>query len=91
MIKDFPLKIENAIKNSHYSQKEIARLLDISESNITNWKKGENLPSLDILYKLCIILDESADYLLGLDDKKTTTKIKNNINNLTNNGKITFK
>lgn len=48
----------------------LAEKLGISESNITNWKNGENLPSVDILYKLCKLLNESADYLLGLDDEK---------------------
>lgn len=42
-------------------------MLGISESNITNWKKGQGLPSVEILYKLCTVLNESADYLLGLD------------------------
>ncbi|MGN0817549.1 MAG: helix-turn-helix domain-containing protein [Candidatus Coproplasma sp.] len=56
-----------AIKESNISQKQLAEQLEISESNITNWKNGDNLPSVEVLYKLCIILNESADYLLGLD------------------------
>lgn len=64
----FSERIAESIKSSGYTQKEIAKMLNISESNITNWKKGDNLPSIDILYKLCIILHESADYLLGLDN-----------------------
>ncbi len=64
--KIFSERITETIKNSGYTQKQLANLLNISESNITNWKKGDNFPSLDILYKLCIILQESADYLLGL-------------------------
>ena len=43
-------------------------MLNISEGNISNWKKGSNMPSIDILYKLCLILNKSADYLLGLED-----------------------
>ena len=50
------------------SQKEIAAELGIAEGNLTNWKKGENFPSLDVLFRLCLLLDESADYLLGLKD-----------------------
>lgn len=65
----FDKRISDAIKESKYTQKEIADMLHISESNITNWKKGENLPSVEVLYKLCILLDESADYLLGLVDE----------------------
>ncbi len=62
----FHERIGEVIKGSEYSQKDIAKILHISESNITNWKKGDNLPSVDILYRLCILLKESADYLLGL-------------------------
>ena len=64
----FSERIAESIKSSGYTQKDIAKMLNISESNITNWKKGDNLPSIDILYKLCVILYESADYLLGLDN-----------------------
>ncbi len=64
----FKERIAAAIKQSNYSQKQLAEMLNISESNITNWKNGENLPSVEVLFKLCKILDESADYLLGLED-----------------------
>lgn len=70
----FNERLTEAIKQSGLSQKEIAKYLNISESNITNWKKGDNLPSVEILYKLCILLKESSDYLLGLEDE-TGTKI----------------
>ncbi len=64
----FGERITEAINQSNYTQKELAKKLNISEGNITHWKNGKNLPSVDILYKLCVILDESADYLLGLED-----------------------
>lgn len=83
----FSKRIAEAIKQSPYSQKEIAKMLDISEGNITNWKKGENLPSVDTLYKLCIILDESSDYLLGLEDETgAKTYVNNSFNNFHNSG-----
>ncbi len=84
----FNERIGNAIKQSKYSQKEIASQLNISEGNISNWKKGENLPSVDILFNLCILLNESADYLLGLEDE-SGRKIYNIHNNVINsNGNI---
>ena len=64
----FSERIAEAIKSSGLSQKEIAEKLNITESNITNWKNGENLPSVEVLFNLCKLLNESADYLLGLDD-----------------------
>lgn len=86
----FSERITETIKNSTFSQKQIAQMLHISEGNITNWKKGENLPSVDILYKLCMILQESADYLLGLEDE-TGAKTYNNYNNYgTHNGNVNF-
>lgn len=66
--KIFCERLTISIKNSGYTQKEIAKLLNISQGNLTNWKKGDNLPSIDVLYNLCIILQESADYLLGLEN-----------------------
>ena len=83
----FSQRISEEIKESPYTQKQIAKILGISESNITNWKKGENLPSVDILYKLCQILEVSADYLLGLEDE-TGSKTYNNYG--IHNGNVKF-
>ena len=56
------------LKANKITQKELAEKLQIDESNITKWKKGENLPSLTVFFELCRLLDVSADYLLGLED-----------------------
>ena len=56
------------LKASALTQKEIAEKLHIDAANITNWKKGTNIPSLEVFYELCKILDVRADYLLGLSD-----------------------
>ena len=64
----FQQRLSQELKNSKSSQREIAEKLHISESNITNWKKGENVPSLEIFYQLCVLLDVSSDYLLGISD-----------------------
>lgn len=83
----FSQRITEELKNARYSQKEIAQILHISESNITNWKRGQNLPSVDILYKLCVLLEVSADYLLGLEDE-SGSKTYNNYG--THNGDVKF-
>lgn len=46
----------------------LADYCGISKSNISNWRKGDNVPSLEVLIKVCRFLDVSADYLLGLSD-----------------------
>lgn len=78
----FSSRIKEAIKQSGKTQKQIAAFLNIKEGNITNWKKSENLPSLEVFYKLCIYLDCSADYLLGLEDesgRRTYNTVNNHI------------
>lgn len=86
----FQERIVDAIKDSGYNQKSIAKILNISEGNISNWKKGINLPSIEILYKLCMILNVSSDYLLGLeDDFGNKTYINNSFNN-NHNSNITI-
>ena len=40
------------------------------------------MPSIDILYKLCLILNKSADYLLGLEDDFGNKVPFENIKNL---------
>lgn len=64
----FQERLCEAIKNSGITQKKIAERLHIRETNITNWKKGENLPSLEMFYKLCVLLDETPNFLLGFKD-----------------------
>lgn len=46
----------------------LADYCGISKSNISNWRKGVNVPSVEVLTKVCKYLDVSADYLLGLSD-----------------------
>lgn len=64
---EFGLRLTEALNGSKYTQNEIAKALGISRSNISNWKNGTNYPSVEMLIKLCKLLDISADYLLGLD------------------------
>ena len=84
---NFSKRFSEAIKNSKYTQKQIAQILGISEGNLSNWKKGINLPSVEILYKLCILLEESSDYLLGLEDEAgAKVYIRDSFNNFNNSG-----
>ncbi|MFI3228610.1 MAG: helix-turn-helix transcriptional regulator [Bacillota bacterium] len=77
----FATRISSAIKGSQYTQKQIAILLGISEGNITNWKNGDNLPSIETLCKLAILLDEKIDYLVGIEDEVGNRSKSINIKN----------
>lgn len=55
------------INSSKYSKKELAELLNISAPNLTRWTKGDNFPTIDILPKLCSLLEISLDQLFGIN------------------------
>ena len=64
----FSERLIEELNSCGLTQKELAKKLNIDNANISNWKTGRNLPSLELFYELCKILDVSADYLLGLTD-----------------------
>lgn len=39
---------------------------------LANYETGKNVPSADFVYKVCEQTGVSADWLLGLDNKKST-------------------
>lgn len=46
------------------SQTYISRKLNISQSTIAHYLKGDILPALDTLANLCKLLDVDANYIL---------------------------
>ena len=48
----FKERIAQELKGSALSQKELAEKLHIDPANITNWKKGKNVPSIQVLFDL---------------------------------------
>lgn len=62
--------LAKAIKNSGMTQSQLAKCLGVSQSCIAHYIKGDIMPALDTFANLCKLLDESADYLLGLEENK---------------------
>lgn len=44
------------IKQSDYTQADLARMLEVSKTTVTNWVKGVNSPNIEYLSELCNIL-----------------------------------
>ncbi len=55
------------LNNSTLTQSEIARELNLTPSAISRMKKGEILPSVETLAKLCKLLNVATNYILCLD------------------------
>lgn len=65
---DFTERFNEIVKTNNINLTELARFCNISKSNISNWRKGTNVPSLVVFKQVCIYLNVSADYLLGLTE-----------------------
>ena len=61
--------LAEAINTSKITQSELARRLNISQSNISHYIKGNKMPSLDTLANLCKIIDVSPAYILCYEDE----------------------
>ena len=51
---------------SNLSQKQLAEILGVSNSRVSNWEQGLNRPDADILAEMCVALDVSPSLLLGI-------------------------
>ncbi len=60
-------RLIESIRQSGYTQTELARRLGIKQSQISCYVHGKKLPALDTLANLCKILDADANYILCLD------------------------
>ena len=64
----FKLRLRDEIKQCGMSKKELAEALGVSPEMITQYCTTGKMPKLETFFKLCRVLDVSADYLLGIKD-----------------------
>lgn len=57
------LRLERNLK-----QKDVAKGLGVSQAAVARWEANLQIPNIDILYKVALFFDVSADFLLGLTD-----------------------
>lgn len=55
------------------TQKEFAKMLDVSISYVSNWENGYNEITIPLLNKICNTCDVSFDYMMGFSKKKNNT------------------
>lgn len=49
--------------NAGYSQKQAAKLLDISNKTLCNWEKGKTFPEQPMIEKLCNLYGVTYDMI----------------------------
>ena len=63
-------RIKDLREDKDLSQKEIAKILNMSQTGYSNYEVGTNDIPTKILIKLAQFYNTSVDYLLGLTDNK---------------------
>lgn len=67
-LKSIQIRLREIIKDSQYTQRDIAKAIGVSAQTVSKYMKKNVFPALDTLAKLCNLLEVSADYVLGLKD-----------------------
>ena len=65
MISGLPEKLKDLRTKNGFSQRNVAKRLEISPSIISGYETGERTPSVEVLLALSRLYRCSTDYLLG--------------------------
>ncbi len=63
-------RLREAIRTAPMTKKELAKRLGINQSTVSKYLYLDKYPSLETFANLCLILDVSADDILGLNDRE---------------------
>ena len=68
-------RLRDLREDKDLNQKRIAEILNITQQQYSLYEKGQRKLPIDLLKKLCIFYNVSADYILGFTNtKKPLTK-----------------
>lgn len=65
----FLKRFNELLKESNYSQKQIADLCHTTEASLSRYVNGDRMPKPEILANLATVLHTTTDYLLGNTNK----------------------
>lgn len=63
-------RIKDLREDHDLPQREVARLLNMSQTGYSKYETGENDVPTAILMELSLLYDVSVDYILGMTDEK---------------------
>ncbi len=91
VLSEIQKRLADLIKTCGLTQTALAKQLNISQSAIAHYVKGDIMPALDTFANLCVILDVDPAEILGTSnaDNKKSVQITGSFNN--NSGSINFK
>ena len=65
---------ELRIQHGYKSQQDLAKILFVNQTAISQWERGVTTPSPALLIKLSNMYNVSTDYLLGKSERGTSDK-----------------
>ncbi len=65
--------ILNIIETNGLNQSSFASMINVNQSQVSDWITGKSKPSYDSLKDICRVFNVSGDFLLGLDEAETYT------------------
>ena len=63
-------RLAQAIKESGWTQQQLAQAIGVRQQQISCYLKGKTLPALDTLSRICTVLDLDANELLCVERPK---------------------
>ena len=59
--------LKDIMIDRNLTQTELANLINVKQSQISEWLKGKSKPGYDNLKAICLSLGVSGDQILGID------------------------
>lgn len=69
-------RIRGLRENAELTQRDIAKVLNVSKSTYNRWETGETFIPLNHLNELCIYYNVNMDYIIGLSSYKNKNYYK---------------
>lgn len=68
MDNDFGEILKDFLNDKCLTQTAFASIVGVKQSQVSEWLKGKAKPGYDILKRMALAFDISADYFLGITD-----------------------
>lgn len=70
MFYDFGYRLRDLRLERKLTQTQVAKYLNLSKSTISGYENNIKFPSINVLIHLSVLYGVSADYILGLENRK---------------------
>ena len=71
-------RISKLLKETNYSQKELAGLIGVTEASMSRYLNNEREPKMEVIANLATALNTTSDYLInGKENEEDYNVIKN--------------